>query len=288
VQNLETLRRQLKTNSERKNIMAVESARQDVQVSVGKDFVIIGGDRVEVSPDGKTVTAYTNEGVETKAASGAATPREGAISQEAVPPSRPAHEGALFKGVVPPSRDGGISISTDFNTVVLNGATIERAADGHFVISSSGTVITKPGPANDSAARVAHEVGDHLKDGTVCIAVDLKNDNALFAPEGIFGGNARFDDQDKVVEKVNAGNGTHGHKDWRRISDAEGKKLSDAWNKVAPPALQGRAAPWFWLASPYGNDCDGRVRRGGETVSASHYRYDSLPVPVVRSGPVRR
>jgi uncharacterized protein (DUF2345 family) len=40
--------------------MAVESAQQDVQVSVGKDFVIMGGDRVEVSPDGKKVTAYTN------------------------------------------------------------------------------------------------------------------------------------------------------------------------------------------------------------------------------------
>src|ERR1039458_3714714 len=98
--------------------MSVESATQDVQVSVGKDFVIMGTDRVEVSPDGKKVTAYTNDGVETKAASGAATQ--------------------------------GISISADFNTVVLNGATIERAADGHLVISAHGTVITKPGPANRS------------------------------------------------------------------------------------------------------------------------------------------
>jgi hypothetical protein len=107
--------------------MAVENASQDVQVSVGKDFVIMGGDRVEVSPDGKKVTAYTNDGVETKAASGAATP--------------------------------GISISADFNTVVLNGATIERAADGHLVVSAPGTVITKPAPANDSAAKAAHEIG---------------------------------------------------------------------------------------------------------------------------------
>jgi hypothetical protein len=109
------------------------SAKQDVQVSVGKDFVIMGGDRVEVSPDGKKVTAYTNDGVETKAASGAATQ--------------------------------GISISADFNTVVLNGATIERAADGHLVISAPGTVITKPGPANDSAAKAAHEIDDVERDG---------------------------------------------------------------------------------------------------------------------------
>jgi hypothetical protein len=109
-------------------IMAVESAKQDVRVSFGQDFVIMGGDRVEVSPDGKKVTAYTNDGVETKAASGAAKQ--------------------------------GISISADFNTVVLNGATIERAADGHLVISTSGTVITKPGPANDTAAKaVTHEIG---------------------------------------------------------------------------------------------------------------------------------
>jgi len=121
-----------------------EGVKQDIQVSVGKDFVIMGDDRIEVSPDGKKVTAYTNDGVETKAASGAATPRDGAISEE----------------TVPRSRDGGISISADFNTVVLNGATIERAADGHLVISSSGTVITKPGPANDSAAKAAtHEIG---------------------------------------------------------------------------------------------------------------------------------
>jgi len=108
--------------------MTVDSAKQDVKVSFGQDFVIIGGDRVEVSPDGKKVTAYTNEGVETKAASGAAAQ--------------------------------GISISADFNTVVLNGATIERAADGHLVISSSGTVITKPDPANDTAAKApTHDIG---------------------------------------------------------------------------------------------------------------------------------
>jgi hypothetical protein len=73
---------------EKEKIMSVESAKQDVKVSFGQDFVIMGDDRVEVSADGKKVTAYTNDGVETKAASGAAT--------------------------------HGITISADFNTVVLN------------------------------------------------------------------------------------------------------------------------------------------------------------------------
>lgn len=116
--------------------MSGESAKQDVQVSVGQDFVIMAGDRIEVSPDGKKVTAFTNDGVETKAASGEA----------------PAQ---------------GISISADFNTVVLNGATIERAADGHLVISApGGTVITKPAPANDSTATSATpQIGDKMPAG---------------------------------------------------------------------------------------------------------------------------
>jgi hypothetical protein len=102
--------------------MSVESTTQDVQVSVGKDFVIMGTDRVEVSPDGKKVIVYTNDGIETKAVSGV------------------------------PTQD--ISISADFNTVVLNGATIERAADGHLVISAPGTIITKP-----ATKATAHEIG---------------------------------------------------------------------------------------------------------------------------------
>jgi hypothetical protein len=248
--------------------MVVESAKQEVQVSVGKDFVIMGGDRVEVSPDGKKVTAYTNDGVETKAAQPA-----------------PARDGAICEEVVPHSRDGGISISADFNTVVLNGATIERAADGHLVISTPGIVITKPGPANDSLAQKVLEVGDRLKDGTVCIAVDLNKNKALFAPAGIFGGLAKFGDQHEIPAQLNQQN-ANGHNDWRNITDGEGKTLSEVWDKVAPIELKGRAAPWFWLASPY-IIVYGRVRRGGDSGWDVDTRYGSLPVPVVRSGPAR-
>ena len=102
--------------------MADNSAKQDIQVTVGKDLstATIQGVKVEVSPD-SNVVVYTNDGVQTKPAGGEAAAK-------------------------------GTYISADFNTVVLNGATIERAADGHFVISTSGIVITKPGQANDSAA----------------------------------------------------------------------------------------------------------------------------------------
>jgi|GEM_PF-6562796 len=113
--------------------MSGESAKRDIKGSFGKDFVVLGTDRIEVTPDGQKVTVYTNDGLETKAASGAATQ--------------------------------GISISADFNTVVLNGATIERAADGHLVISSSGTVITRPGQANGSVSKAAPEIGAIVRTG---------------------------------------------------------------------------------------------------------------------------
>jgi hypothetical protein len=235
-----------------------DSAKQDIQVSVGEGFVIMGDDKVEVSADGKTVTAYTSGGVEAKAA-------------------EPVSAQGISKGV---------SISADFNTVVLNGVTIERAADGHLVIfAPGGAVSAKPAPANDSLARKALEVGERLRDGTVCIAVDLAKNEALFAPAGIFGGNAKFDEQHKIPARLNSEN-AHGHNDWRNITDEEGATLSAVWDKVAPPEQQGRAAPWFWLASPNYNFF-GRVRRGGEADWNLYNRNGSLPVPCVCSGPAR-
>jgi len=128
----------------------------------------------------------------------------------------------------------------------------------------------------------ALEVGDRV-DGTVVIAVD--KDIATFAPEGIFGGNSAFDSQDSVVKQANA-RSLHGNNDWRRITDMEAWALTKAWDKVAPPALQGSAAPWFWGASTRYDS--GRVCRSGDSDWGNYYyRFYSRPVPVVRSGPVR-
>jgi hypothetical protein len=123
----------------------VESVKQDVQFSVGADAstVTFGASKVEVSPDGKQVTAYTNDGVDTKAATNGAAAAEGTL----------------------------ISVSKDFNTVVLNGVTIERAADGHLVIAAPGTVITKPGLSNDSQKPKALEIGDKREDGWAYVGV---------------------------------------------------------------------------------------------------------------------
>lgn len=130
-------------------------------------------------------------------------------------------------------------------------------------------------------------IGAKMPDGTICVFVDLDKNSALFVPEGIFGGKSTFDEQDGVIHEANR-NKLHGHSDWRRITDAEGKIIADNWEKIAPKNLQGRAAPWFWLASPYGHyHGHGRVWRGGEVDSDDVNRDCSLPVPVVRSGPAR-
>ncbi|MBL8640682.1 MAG: hypothetical protein JNL76_01045 [Alphaproteobacteria bacterium] len=134
-------------------------------------------------------------------------------------------------------------------------------------------------------AQRALKVGQRLRDGTVVLSVDLDKDEALFVPAKIFGGDATFNDQDDVVRFANR-DALHGHSDWRRITDDEGETLSKNWDKVAPAELQGRAAPWFWLASPVTIE-SGRVRRGGEAYWYAYYRFGSCLVPVVRSGPAR-
>lgn len=235
------------------------TTQQDVQINFAGDVgrVVIDGSRFDVTPDSKVV-AYTD--------------RE-------VFPQPP----------VPVTNEGPIaSIGKDF-AVAVYGAKIMKTKAG-FAIQAVSIVQRLPANEDQTSTAIAlaqrvHKVGESLPDGTVVLSVDLDNNQALFVPAKIFGGDAKFDHQDKVVKSANS-DGLHGHKDWRRITDAEGETLSKAWDKVAPAELQGRAAPWFWLASPYGN-IFGRVRRGGEADWHYYGRVTSTPVPVVRSGPAR-
>ena len=150
-------------------------------------------------------------------------------------------------------------------------------------------IIVPTNVANDqqtsSLTQRVYEVGQRLRDGTVVLSVDLDKNEALFVPAKIFGGKAKFDNQNDVVKSANRDT-LHGHNDWRRITDDEGETLSKNWDKVAPAELQGRAAPWFWLASPTSINY-GRVRRGGEADWHFDNRLISNPVPVVRSGLAR-
>ncbi len=222
---------------------------------VGK--VAIDGSRFDVTPDSKVI-AYTDQEVSPQ------------------PP-------------VPDTKEGPIaSIGRDF-AVAVYGAKITKTEAG-FTIQAASIALRPPANENKTQTAVglvqrALEVGERLRDGTVVLSVDLNKNEALFVPAKIFGGEATFGKQYNAVKAAN-NDALHGHKDWRRITDAEGETLSKAWDKVAPAALQGRAAPWFWLASPFFNN-SGRVRRGGEADWIISYRGLSNPVPVVRSGPAR-
>ena len=224
--------------------MSVESAKEDVQVSVGKNFVIIGGDRVDVSADGTKVTAWTNDGVETKAASGAATQ--------------------------------GISISADFNTVVLNGATIERAADGHLVISSSGTVITKPGPANDSAAKgkTAPEIGDEMADGTVLAG--YYEGKPLYARPRDESGTYTFNEAAKHAKDVGGGFHVPSKGELNVLYENRNKgKLKGSFNETGSDP-----AGWYWSSTPDGDTA--WAQRFSDGDQHDDYRNDGSSLRLVR------
>jgi hypothetical protein len=111
---------------------ASAATKKEVQFNVNEvqGIVTIGNATIEVSADGKKVGAYAPDGFEVKAAASTETAAE----------------------------DKKISVSKDFNAVVLNGVTIEQAADGHLIITApGGTVINKPAPANDTAIQAAQE-----------------------------------------------------------------------------------------------------------------------------------
>ena len=123
---------------------ATARVKAEVKVSEDQSTLTLGNATVEVSSDGKRVTASAPDGFEVKAAASTEAATEGTK----------------------------ISISKDFNAVVLNGVTIEKAADGHLVITApGGTVINKPAPANDTAKDA---------DGWVCIGNSVDTGKPLY------------------------------------------------------------------------------------------------------------
>jgi hypothetical protein len=237
-------------NNGRKNDMSGESA-QGIQVSVGNGFVIMGTDRVEVSPDGKEVTVYTNKGVELKAASDRATAP-------------------------------GISISPDFNIVVLNGVTIGRSA-GHLVIYASGTVITKPGAANDSAAKAkpAPEIGDAMEDGTIYAGISPDTSKPMYATPTDASGVYDFNQAAEYAKNLDA----HGHHDFRVPSKSE---LNVLYQNRGMGALKGtfnetgsHPAGWYWSSSP-NSRISGWAQRFSDGPQDSNYRDVASSLRCVR------
>jgi hypothetical protein len=210
--------------------MSVESAKQDIKGSYGDGFVIMGGDRVEVSQDGKQVTAYAKDGIETKAASG-----EGSAQ--------------------------GISISADFNTVVLNGVTIQRAADGHLVISAPGGTVKQAAPANDGlfpsiassdvsrllpATKAVLKIGEKMPDGTVYAGISPDTGKAMYTTPADAPLTYTFNQSQKYAGKLDA----HGHKDWRVPTKGELNVLFQNRADIGGFDISGsNPAGWYWSSS---------------------------------------
>lgn len=89
---------------------------EDVRVSAGSDrtTILMGNTLVEVSPDGKKVTAYTNDSIDLRLAY-----------------TKKAAVGRL------------VSISPDFNKVSVSGVTVKRAPNGYITIHAPGDVAIK-------------------------------------------------------------------------------------------------------------------------------------------------
>lgn len=178
--------------------------------------------------------------------------------------------------------EGVIATVTQGNLcVTFSAAGVPLTINGRdYSLDETGLVF----PANDqqapNLAQSVLEVGQRLRDGTVVLSVDLDKNEVLFVPEMIFGGEAKFFSQDDVVKSVN-GDALHGHSDWRRITDDEGDVLAANWFKVTT-----QDPICFWLAS-YASNFQGGMGRGGFSVRLSDSRYNSNPVPVIRSGPAR-
>jgi hypothetical protein len=141
-----------------------------------------------------------------------------------------------------------------------------------------------------NAAEEAYKIGDHLKEGklkTVVIGFD-DNKDPIRVLEEVFIGKADFENQDKAIAEANKRLGLTGAKALTRLNNQECEKLAKAFDKVAPPALQGSAAPWFWGDGDYSA---GRIYSAGDgewrTVSDVLNMYHPRDVPAALRGPVQ-
>jgi len=211
---------------------AVKKEMQAAQFSVDPETGLvtanIGDAKVEVSADGKTVTAYTKDGVSQEVAAASA-----------------AVEGAK------------ISLSKDFSAAVLNGVTIKQAADGHLIIAAAeGTVvINKPVPANDDAAAQADLIlGQQTADG-VYAGPTADGKQQIYAMPEDLDVTMTFNDAAKAVKKLNSQK-VLGHDDWQIGNLEVTRILQKNQNEGAlkgtfkTAASSGSGFPdWYWSST---------------------------------------
>ena len=124
----------------------LKAAQFSINPETGSVTATIGDAKVEVSSNGKTVAAYSKNGITQEIAAAAPVSKEGAK----------------------------ISVNKDFNMAVVNGVTFKQAPDGSLVIAAAaGTIIiNKSTPANDAvvikkpdAAKKAYALGEKTAEG---------------------------------------------------------------------------------------------------------------------------
>lgn len=234
---------------------------KDAQFTVSKEIGLvtatIGTSTVEVSADGKKVTASAKDGVEIKAVTTAAAAEEGTK----------------------------ISLSKDFNAVVLNGVTIEQAADVHLVITApGGTVITKSAPANDTAVKAAKdalEIGDKMADGTIYAGISPDTNQPMYAAPADAPMSMDFNAAAKYAKNFEV----DGKKGFRVPSKAE---LDVLFQNREKGALKGTfnltgsdPAGWYWSGTPYGK-YSAYGQRFSDGLQYGHGRDDVSSVRCVR------
>ncbi len=245
--------------------------------------VTLGENRVEISPDGKRVTAYTRDGLETKAAV----------------PVDAASEGAE------------IIVSNDLNTIVVNGVTVGQADDGHlFIIAPGAKVSNRPIFTGETAViEAASEVKTppeaDLKDGTIYIgrfknrdgterdwyaaASDLKH-------KGFFKRNRRLSLSFHEAVRYAQHSTAHGHDDWsvppgRQDRNGEPDILNAMFNdkaRIGGFDETGAHSDRYWSSSPIGNGTGRAMDQSfSDGKQATGYKLDRFSVRLVRSVPVK-
>jgi hypothetical protein len=233
----------------------------------------------EVSADGKKVTAYTKDGVETKAVGTAAAAEEGTK----------------------------ISISKNFNAIVLNGVTIEQAADGHLMITAPGvTVIHKPAaanaaaPANNTAVKTAKdalEIGEKMADGTIYAGMTADGKQQIYAMPDNLDVCMTFNDAAKAVEKLNSQKAL-GHDDWQipalenvyvLYKNQNEGALRGTFNTNGNKGSVSDYPYWYWSSTKKDRINSSYMRSvrfsdgDGAWHSKDHYRFSCRPVRLAPS-----
>jgi hypothetical protein len=153
-------------------------------------------------------------------------------------------------------------------------ARIERAADGHLVVSTPGTVITKPAPANDTAAKpkAAIEIGDEMADGTIYAGTSPDTHKPMYATPADAPGTYTFNEAARYAKNLDA----YGHHDFHAPSKGELNVLFENRNKgklggtfnVSGSYPAGR----YWSSSPFGyfHGCAQRFSDGFQDILDRH------------------